>query len=120
MAIRRLRALYSTINSSSVDGVGPKGMPKHWLGLWFLGLAIAAPVMAAAPALAVEPGAVDRLINTGECVGCDLEGADLAGLELSQVNLSKANLRQANLVGTDLQQALLQRSRFQVQPECPT
>ncbi|MEO0943116.1 MAG: pentapeptide repeat-containing protein, partial [Cyanobacteria bacterium J06642_12] len=77
-------------------------MSKFWLGLCVLGLTIAAPVVA------VEPGAVDRLLTMGECVGCDLEGADLAGLELSQVNLSKANLRQANLVGTDLQQALLQ------------
>ncbi|MEK9703231.1 MAG: caspase family protein, partial [Deltaproteobacteria bacterium] len=44
--------------------------------------------------------AMNKLLETKECSGCDLSGVDLGYAELS-----KANLRQANLQGTSLKSA---------------
>ncbi len=45
---------------------------------------------------ALDEADLHRLIETGECPGCDLEGADLRRLDLSGANLEGANLQEAN------------------------
>ena len=50
---------------------------------------------------------VQRLTETKECIGCNLENAELAGIDLSRANLEGANLEGANLEGTNLQAAYL-------------
>ena len=54
-----------------------------------------------------------RLLNTKECVGCNLIGAklkdaNLQGASLANANLQGADLERANLQGTNLQAANLQ------------
>ena len=56
---------------------------------------------------------VSRLLNTKECVGCNLIGArlkdaNLQGASLENANLQNADLERANLQGTNLQAANLQ------------
>jgi hypothetical protein len=54
------------------------------------------------------PGKLTKqLLETGECVRCDLSGANLAGLDLSNVNLSDTNLSNADLSETNLSSANL-------------
>jgi hypothetical protein len=50
---------------------------------------------------------VRRLLETKECVGCNLIGADLKG-----ANLQAANLEGANLQGADLEKANLQSTNL--------
>ena len=40
---------------------------------------------------------LDKLIETKECVECDLSSADLRGADLSGADLFRANLTDANL-----------------------
>ncbi|MBO3462672.1 pentapeptide repeat-containing protein [Aetokthonos hydrillicola Thurmond2011] len=59
------------------------------------------------------PANVRRLLDTGECVGCNLIGAhlkdaNLQGASLENANLQNADLERANLQGTNLQAANLQ------------
>jgi uncharacterized protein YjbI with pentapeptide repeats len=56
---------------------------------------------------------VRRLLDTKECVGCNLIGArlkdaNLQGASLENANLQNADLERANLQGTNLQAANLQ------------
>lgn len=50
---------------------------------------------------------VKQLIETKECIGCDLQNADLAGVDLERANLEGANLAGANLEGANLETAYL-------------
>jgi uncharacterized protein YjbI with pentapeptide repeats len=50
---------------------------------------------------------VQRLLETKECIRCDLRGADLAGANLNEANLEGASLQGANLQGTTLVRAYL-------------
>ncbi len=50
---------------------------------------------------------VKQLLETKECVGCNLAGADLQGAKLSEANLEGANLQGANLQGAKLERAYL-------------
>ncbi|MEM9807064.1 MAG: pentapeptide repeat-containing protein [Cyanobacteria bacterium P01_D01_bin.56] len=48
-------------------------------------------------AQALDEDDLQRLIDTGDCPGCDLEAADLRRLDLTGANLEGANLQAANL-----------------------
>lgn len=50
---------------------------------------------------------VKRLLETKECVRCDLRGADLAKADLDKANLEGANLQGANLSKAELNRAYL-------------
>ena len=60
-----------------------------------------AATLAASSASAFDPEDLKRLIETNECVGCDLSNADLLG-----VNLKKAILVLQALDGCSLQQVM--------------
>ena len=49
----------------------------------------------------------DRLLETGICVRCNLQGVDLEGVKLEGVNLEGANLKDANLRKSKLKEAYL-------------
>lgn len=61
----------------------------------------------AAPALAQNPGQINRVRGGAGCSGCNLFQADFSGLERSGLNLSGARLRQA-----DMSLATMNRTRF--------
>ncbi len=48
-----------------------------------------------------------QLLETNECIGCDLRGVDLQKAELQDANLMGANLEKANLEGANLEGAYL-------------
>jgi uncharacterized protein YjbI with pentapeptide repeats len=50
---------------------------------------------------------IKQLIETKECIGCNLQNADLAGVDLEKANLEGANLEGANLEGANLQASYL-------------
>ena len=54
-----------------------------------------------------ESDNVSRLLETNECVRCDLSGADLSEADLAGANLEGANLTDANLFEADLTGAYL-------------
>lgn len=58
-------------------------------------------------AQALDEDDVKRLIETGDCPGCDLREADLRRLDLTGANLEGANLQGANLFYTILDGANL-------------
>ncbi|MDX2217134.1 MAG: pentapeptide repeat-containing protein [Oculatellaceae cyanobacterium bins.114] len=58
-------------------------------------------------AQAGNENSVRQLIDTNECVGCDLSGTDLRNINLRSANLTRADLRGANLQGADLEDANL-------------
>lgn len=53
-----------------------------------------------------------RLIESNQCLGCDLVNQDLSGLNLRNANLSKALLQDANLTGSDLRGAVLIKAKL--------
>ncbi len=61
------------------------------------------------PAIAEAENAehLRQLLETGECIGCDLVGADLSGRDLRGVDLADADLAGADLTGADLTGAKL-------------
>jgi uncharacterized protein YjbI with pentapeptide repeats len=61
----------------------------------------------AAPSQAANPHHIQRLLETKQCVGCDLSGANLSGADLREANLGGADLYGADLQGADLQGANL-------------
>ena len=50
---------------------------------------------------------VSRLLETKECIRCDLSGADLSGADLNEANLEGANLTNADLSEASLADAYL-------------
>ena len=50
---------------------------------------------------------VEQLVETKECIGCNLQNADLADVDLKQANLEGANLAGANLEKANLQSSYL-------------
>ena len=52
--------------------------------------------------------AVEHLLATGECIGCDLTGANLAGINLRRANLAGARLVDVQMERTDLEEANLE------------
>ena len=69
------------------------------------------------PAQAFDEDDLKRLIETGECPGCDLRGSDLRRLDLTGANLAAANLENANffyaiLDRADLTDANLRATNF--------
>ncbi|VEP18870.1 Pentapeptide repeat protein [Hyella patelloides LEGE 07179] len=50
---------------------------------------------------------VQQLIETKECIGCNLENADLSGVDLEQANLEGTNFAGANLEGANLKNSYL-------------
>ncbi|MGB0563720.1 MAG: pentapeptide repeat-containing protein [Spirulinaceae cyanobacterium] len=79
-------------------------MMTSWLGQSLLALT---PLYLTLPAWAADPAALEQLLTTNQCPGCDLSGADLAGANLFGANLVNANLRGANLAGANLGSATL-------------
>ncbi|NEO83273.1 MAG: pentapeptide repeat-containing protein [Spirulina sp. SIO3F2] len=77
---------------------------NQWLWRSLLSLA---PLYLSLPAWAADPAAVEQLLTTNQCPGCDLSGADLAGANLFGANLVNANLTGANLSGANLGNATL-------------
>ena len=59
------------------------------------------------PANAFVQEDLDKLLDTGNCVGCDLSGADLSGANLFDANLGNTDLSGADLSGADLRDASL-------------
>ena len=57
------------------------------------------------PAIAANDDALNRLLNTNSCSGCDISGATL-----SEATLANADLSYANLTGADLTKAMLKSS----------
>jgi uncharacterized protein YjbI with pentapeptide repeats len=55
---------------------------------------------------------VQRLLETRECRGCNLEGANLDRMNLEDVNLENANLERASLRGAKLGNANLERANL--------
>jgi uncharacterized protein YjbI with pentapeptide repeats len=55
---------------------------------------------------------VQRLLETRECRGCNLEGANLDRMNLEGVNLEDANLEGASLRGAKLGKANLERANL--------
>lgn len=54
------------------------------------------------PAVAFNAQQLQQLLQTKQCIACDLSGADLANQDLSGANLVGANLTSANLSGANL------------------
>ena len=63
--------------------------------------------MFASSAYAFDPADLQKLMDTNECVKCDLSGANLEGANLSGANLVSAYLAGANLAYADLNGANL-------------
>lgn len=75
------------------------------------------PSTSTTPIQAEKSNELNRLLSTGECVGCNLVGVDLTGAHLLGVDLRNANLQgailvNANLEGADLAGANLQGANF--------
>lgn len=70
--------------------------------------AFAAAVLFSGPAGAFSESDVRKLLETQNCVGCDLSGADLFGADLSRAILSDADLRGADLTGAIFYFAIVQ------------
>jgi uncharacterized protein YjbI with pentapeptide repeats len=62
--------------------------------------------------VAAQKSRIQALLETGQCLGCDLKGADLSRLDLKKANLSEANLEGADLQGASLGSANLQRANL--------
>ncbi|MBV8883202.1 MAG: pentapeptide repeat-containing protein [Chroococcidiopsidaceae cyanobacterium CP_BM_RX_35] len=56
---------------------------------------------------------VRRLLDTKECVGCNLSGANLKTVNLQAANLAGANLQDADLEKANLQETNLQAANLQ-------
>ncbi len=54
-----------------------------------------------------KEAAKKKLLETYECITCDLSGANLFGVNLFRANLRNANLRNANLFGVNMNNANL-------------
>ena len=68
--------------------------------------------MFANSAYAFDPADLQKLMDTNECVKCDLSGANLGGTNLMDANLSGANLVSAYLAGANLAGADLESARL--------
>ena len=71
-----------------------------------------AVTLVSSSASAFEPADLQKLLDTGNCVQCDLSGADLIGADLITANIIDpfalgANLMDANLKGANLFEANL-------------
>jgi hypothetical protein len=111
------RAVVMTLKMAAGD------RPVDWKYLLLgTGLAVGtAGLGATAPAIASD--AVQQLLKTNACVGCDLaeadlrrydlSGADLNGADLTGVNFYRTNLSGADLSGADLNHAYLGDANFQ-------
>ena len=66
-----------------------------------------AATMVASSASAFDPDDLQKLKDTGNCIGCNLESAILSGADLSGADLSGANLKGAYLKGAYLRGANL-------------
>jgi uncharacterized protein YjbI with pentapeptide repeats len=69
-------------------------------------LTLAAPLVFSSAVQAGNPQQIQRLLQTGECIKCNLSGADLTGAhligsDLRGANLKGANLSRANIEGAD-------------------
>jgi uncharacterized protein YjbI with pentapeptide repeats len=96
-AIGQPREFYDVSLSPYVGGM------KHFPLLSSVAIALSL----ALPVSAEDLSHTQRLINTRQCVGCDLSRAgltyaNLAGHDISRANLGQANLSQANLNGANL------------------
>jgi hypothetical protein len=79
----------------------------------FLATLLLAVVCWMAPATAANPGHLSRLLETGECPGCDLSNADLHGADLRGANLQGANLEGADLSDTIMMAVNLRDTNLQ-------
>ena len=66
-----------------------------------------AATMFASSASAFDPDDLQKLLDTGECVHCDLSGASLTGANLNGANLRDADLSEATLPFAYMNGALL-------------
>ena len=66
-----------------------------------------AATMFASSAFAADPADRQKLVDTGNCVECDLNGANLSGAGLKDANLTGANLNEANLTKAIMNGAIL-------------
>ncbi|MGA7933932.1 MAG: pentapeptide repeat-containing protein [Kovacikia sp.] len=64
------------------------------------------------PSPSPQQSAIDQLLETGQCPGCDLKEANLEGLNLAGVNLEGANLEGANLAFARLESAILKKANL--------
>jgi uncharacterized protein YjbI with pentapeptide repeats len=61
----------------------------------------------------LRQGRVRHLLQTQQCIGCDLQNVNLAGLDLRGVNLEGANLKNADLTRTQLANANLKQANLE-------
>ena len=66
-----------------------------------------AAALTASGASAFDPEDVQKLMNTNECIKCDLSGADLRGALLIKADLNGANLNGALMIGALMNGAIL-------------
>ena len=69
-------------------------------------LAIVASMFASS-AFAFDPADLKNLLDTNECVRCDLQESFLPNTSLNSADLFMANLRDADLSGANLRDAIL-------------
>jgi uncharacterized protein YjbI with pentapeptide repeats len=81
-------------------------MIKHLVIITILGM-FAVPALHYSSRHFTQRHLVQQLLDSKECVGCDLRGANLAGLDLSGANLQAADLTGVNLEGAKLENAIL-------------
>jgi uncharacterized protein YjbI with pentapeptide repeats len=63
--------------------------------------------------VAVEKNRIRSLLETKQCIDCDLKGANLDRLDLKKTNLEGANLEGVSLKGANLDGANLKRANLQ-------
>ena len=66
-----------------------------------------AATMFASSANAFDPADLQKLMDTNECVKCDLSGANLSGANLAYADLNGANLAGADLNYADMKGVIL-------------
>ena len=92
-----------TLPDHTFPGLGVVALILTGGMLQWLGFAIAHPPMARAE----NPAHVQQLLQTNECLDCDLRNSYLSGLDLTDANLAGSQLRGANLTDTNLTRANL-------------
>ncbi len=76
--------------------------PKVAITLGGLVLVLTGVLLISNKAIAYDRHDYDRLMKTGDCVGCDLSSIKINNMDLSGSDLRGANLNNAQMQGTNL------------------
>jgi len=80
---------------------------KGVLVIQLLATITVAVTLVATSASAFDPAHLKRLMETGDCINCDLSGANLKDAKLMDADMTNANLIGAKLMDADLTNAHL-------------